>query len=290
MSRRLTLTALLLSSLALNVAGQDRLFVLNKAEGSVSVIDPSSARVERTIPVGIGPHEAAASPDGCRVVVCNYGDRSVLGNSLTVIDARSLTVEATIALGKFHRPHGLAWLPDGRRVVVTCEHNQAVIVVDIEEGAVVGSIKTDQKTSHMVALDGDGRRAYVANIASGSISVLDLEAMTLTKIIETGAGAEGIAAHPTKDEVWVTNRAADTVSIIDTKSLELIKSLPCAKFPIRVAFSPDGALALVSCARSGEVVVFDAATAKESSRVAMKATAAAGDIQGRVFGDALGEG
>ena len=36
----------------------------------------------------------------------------------------------------------------------------------------------------------------------------------LVKVVETGAGSEGIAVRPDGVEVWVTNRAADTVSVI----------------------------------------------------------------------------
>jgi YVTN family beta-propeller protein len=135
----------------------------------------------------------------------------------------------------------------------------------------------------MVALAPDGGRAFVANIGSGSVSVLDLAEGELVKVIPTGAGAEGIAVHPTRPEVWVTNRAADTLSVIDATTLEVAAELPCAAFPIRVALTPDGRHALVSCARSGDLAVFDVETRALVRRVAMDAEALADE--GRLFDD-----
>jgi DNA-binding beta-propeller fold protein YncE len=49
--------------------------------------------------------------------------------------------------------------------------------------------------------------------------------------------------------------------------------LPCAKFPIRLKFTPDSARALVSCAQSGDVAVFDVATRTEVRRISMEVSA-----------------
>ena len=57
----------------------------------------------------------------------------------------------------------------------------------------------------------------------------------------------------------MTNRAADTISILDTEKLEVVGELECEAFPIRVAFTPDGERALVTCAESGDLAIYDAA-------------------------------
>jgi YVTN family beta-propeller protein len=67
--------------------------------------------------------------------------------------------------------------------------------------------------------------------------------------------------------VWATNREADTVSVIDASSLKVMAELKAASFPIRVAFTPDGRQALVSCACTGDVAVFDVAARREVRRL-----------------------
>lgn len=267
---------------------RDLLLVLNKAEASVSVIDPDTNETHATIAVGEGPHEAHVSPDGRIAVVGNYGARTP-GSSLSVIDLRSLTVVRTIDLGEFRRPHGVWFLPGGKHVVVTAEAQRKLLIVDPWEGEVVAAVDTDQEISHMVALSRDGSRAYVPNIRSGSVSVIDLKERELIGVVETGAGAEGVWSHPTRDEIWITNRAADTVSILDANTLEILATLACPSFPIRAAITPDGKHALVSCARSGDVAVFDTATRELVRRVAMNEEPVNDDeMQRRLFRDTFG--
>jgi len=262
------------------------LVVLNKAEASASLIDLPTGRVVATVATGVGPHEAAVSPDGRLAVAANYGAQTP-GSTLTVIDVAGGRALRTIALGEHRRPHGLAWLPDGRHLAVTSEQSRALLVVDAIAGTVAAAIDTDQKVSHMVALARNGKRAYVANIESGSVTVIDLEARARLASIQTGAGAEGIALSPDGTTLWVTNREADTVSVVDTAKLEVAATLPSASFPIRAASTPDGKTVLVSNAKSGDLAIFDVATRAERKRIKMALDP--GSSEGRLFGDQMGE-
>lgn len=261
------------------------LVILNKGAASASLLDRASGAQVSLLPVGTGPHEAAVSPDGAIAVACNYGQQQP-GNSLTVLDLEAQRVVRTIDLGEYTRPHGIVFTPDGKRVVVTSETTRMLIVVNIETGAVERAVGTEANASHMVAITPDASRAFVANIASGSITAIDLKEGKILKQIQTGNGAEGVDVSPDGKQVWVTNRQAYTVSVVDAQTLEVIESVPCGEFPIRVKVTPDGKHALVSCAASGDVAVFDAATRKEIARVSMRAEA--GEGEGRVFGDQFG--
>lgn len=265
------------------------LIVLNKSDDNVSLIEPTTGRVYATIPVGDAPHEAATSPDGKTVVVCNYGPRGAPGHTLSIIDLPTQQVIRTIDLVKYHRPHGVQFFPDGKRIVVTSEEAKKLLIVDIESANVDAAIDTDQDISHMVAMTHDQRLAFVANISSGSASVIDLTTQSLKKVIHTGEQAEGIAAHPTRNEVWVSNRRGDTINIIDTTTLEIIQEMPCGEVPIRVAFTPDGSKALVSCAQSADVAIFDAESRKLIDRVPMEIDPKEVTTEGRLFGKRFGD-
>jgi len=133
-----------------------------------------------------------------------------------------------------------------------------------------------------------GDRAFVANIGSGSISVIDLKAAQRLKVIATGAGAEGLDISPDGREVWVANRAANNLSVVDAKTLEVIQTVDCAAFPIRVKFTPDGRRVLVSNAKTGDVAVFDAKQRNEIRRIPMKVQAVE-KKDDRLFGDRFGD-
>ena len=248
--------------------GEGLLLVLNKAAASASLVDPRTGATVATMPTGEGPHEVAVSPNGRVAVVTDYGAETP-GSTLTVLDLAGRARAGTIDLAPHTRPHGVAWLPDGRHVAVTIETDSLVAIVDVAAGVVTGRIRTNAAASHMLALSPDGTRAYVANIVSGSVSMLDLEGRYLLRTVPTGAGAEGIAVSPDGAQLWVTNRGANTVSVLDAQTLAPLDTLPSADFPIRVAFTPGGALALVTNARSGTLRLFHAPTRLEMATLTM---------------------
>ena len=100
--------------------------------------------------------------------------------------------------------------------------------------------------------------------------IYDLERGEMVKAIQTGRGAEGLDISPDGKEVWVGNRAEDTISIVDVKRLEVIDTLKSKGFPIRVKITPDGKNVLVSNAMEGEVAVFDRISRKEVHRISTK--------------------
>ena len=266
------------------VAQAATLVVANKAEATVSLVDLEEGAVVATLPTGEGPHEVGISPDGRFALVTNYGTRERGGNSLTLIDIAAASVVKTIGLGDYRRPHGVEWLDD-KQAAVTAEASKALIVVDVEREKVVQSIGTEQEISHMVALDADRGRAYTANIGSGSISVLELGHGALATNIATGDGAEGIAVSASGKHIWVTNRAADTLTILDADSLEQVGEISSEGFPIRATATPKGQV-LVTRARAGDLAIYDGQTFEELRVVAFDLESM--DVEERLFGDRFG--
>jgi YVTN family beta-propeller protein len=218
-------------------------------------------------------------------VVSNYGDRTAPGSSLTVIDVSEAEVLRTIDLGEHTRPHGLVWLSD-EALAVTTEGSGHLLVVEPATGTIRNAVETGQRISHMVAATGG--RAFVANIGSGTVTAIGLADGVKLADIATGDGAEGIDVSPDGREVWVSNRAADTLSVIDPQSLEILATVPCPGFPIRVRLTPDGSRVLVSAASSGEVVVFDRAERRELVRKQLDLSTVEG-FEKRLFGDRFGD-
>ncbi|MEM9728394.1 MAG: hypothetical protein AAF997_07400 [Myxococcota bacterium] len=237
-----------------------------------------------------GPHEVASAPDYRRAVVSNYG-RTQPGNSISVIDVPARRVVKTISTEGYRRPHDVVFLPGARQVAVTSEDPGALLVIDLDTGAIEKAIRTQQEKSHMVALNPDATRAFVANVDSGSVSVIDLVDDKLVAIVPTGAGAEGITYVPSTDEVWVTNREADTVSIIDARSLTTVATLPAPAFPIRARYVQSQNLVLVAAAKSDLLYVFDAAQRTRVHALSMPGLAAEDvETSGRLFGGQFSEG
>lgn len=246
----------LLSASASPDASTPLLVVLNKSDDEAALVDPSSYEVVDRLPTGAGPHEVAISPDGRLAWVSDYGTGESPGHTLTVLDLVERRVDATVDLGSYTRPHGIAVSADGATVWVTAEGARAVVELDARSRAIRTVWRTDQNVSHMVVPTPDERKLYVANIGSGSVSVVDREAGTVTSV-PTGAGAEGIDVTPDGSEVWVTNRGEGTISILDVSADTVLATFESGgEVPIRVKISPDGGEAWVSNAGSSTVTVF----------------------------------
>jgi len=263
------------------------LIVLNKSENSAIFFDTKNDKLLAQIPTGEAPHEVAISPDKKFSAVTNYGTRENPGNSISIYNLEKLTLEKTINLENYRRPHGIAWL-DEKRIITTTEANRSIIIINVETGKVIGEVKTEQEISHMLVLSPDKSKCFVANIGSGSVSVIDLKEMKLLKNIQTGKGSEGIDITPDAREIWVTNRAEDSVAVIDGKTLEVKAKIRVDGFPIRVKISKDGSLAVISCARSGEIALVDVAN-KEIIRRVKTAEKSEVEKTGRLFGSTFGD-
>ena len=265
------LGAVLLVVLAAPLAAAAQvLIVLNKSDHEAALVNPSTYEVVAKLPTGKGPHEAAAAPDGLSVYVSNYGSFAVFregerprmepGSTISVLDLAQRTVKATFELGDYRQPHGLWVSRDSKRLWVTCEGAQAVLELNAWTGKILKAWKTNQQVSHMLVPTPDERKLYVANIGSGSVTVID-RASDAVKTIPTGAGSEGIDVSPDGREVWVSNRAAHSFSVIDTATDRVRVTLGSGgEMPIRVKFTPDGREVWVSNARSNTITVFDART------------------------------
>jgi len=268
---------LLACSLAVPAAWADWLIVLNKSDHDAALVDPETLAVVARLPTGKGPHEVAVTPDGRWAFVSNYGSYGVFrpgenrepqppGTTITVLDLKERKVKATYDLGEFRQPHGIAASRDGKLIWVTCEGTQAVVELDAATGKILRHWKTEQNVSHMVVPTRNEKKLYVANIGSGTVTVINRETNAV-KSITTGQGAEGIDVSPDGKEVWVANREmqqpAGTIAVIDTASDAIVATFSSGgQMPIRVKFTPNGKEVFVSNARSNSVTVFDAASRK----------------------------
>lgn len=249
----------------------DRVLVANKAEATVSVFDPAERREVLRLPTGDGPHEVAVSPSGRLAVVSDYGGQKP-GSTLTIVDIVTpevvRTIELTVTEGEGEqaarrtllRPHGLRFVTP-TEVAITSETARCLAIVDVGTGKVSRTLPTPQTTMHMVAARQGDHVLAATSIREGNLALFDLRARekAVPTIVRTGEGAEGLAVSPSTGLVWVANRAANTLSIVDPAAGKVVATLETGDLPFRVAFTPDGAFALVSCAESGEVQVFDAA-------------------------------
>lgn len=262
--------ALCAISLAAQPAAAETLLVGNKGEDTLSIIALGTGAELARVPTGKMPHEIAVSPDGKQAAVVAYGSTTI-----DVIDVAKRTKLKTIDLSPNQRPHGLLWLSDGR-LVATTEGSDSVAVV-APDGTLT-SIATGQKGTHMIVVAPDNRTAYTANIASGTVSVIDLKDGKKLRDLTIGGKPEGLALTRGGRELWVGDLDAPRVSIWDTATGEKIAEQAVDPVAIRVLASPDGKLVATSNIAAGTISLFDAETRAPLKTITVSGEQAKGQV------------
>jgi len=186
------------------------------------------------VPVGIGPHEVAVSPDGRVAVVTIYGQQPA-GNQLAVLDL---------------------------------VRDSVVRIIDLASGA-IEPVPTNARGSHMVAVESSGRRAWTANVADNSVSELDLEARRFVRATPVPARPEGIAVTPDGREVWVGSNETGAVTVIATAGGQVAHTLTGARFPYRLGASPDGRRVAVVDGQGNMLRIADVASHAYTGSIAL---------------------
>ncbi len=244
--------------------------IASKAQARVTIVGLQK-QAGREFIVGYLPHEVAAA--GRIVFASNYGSAHVRsselsdapGNTLSAIDlARPDSPPETIDLGAGRcAPHGLAVSRDQRRLYVTCEGRQEVLVIDVASRKILHAVATNQAGSHMLVVSPDGARAYVTNFWPGTVSVLDLNTTRILAQIATGSGTEGIGISPDGRYIYTSSVYVNEIVRIDTSTLQVVGRAVMQNClgAVRVVPTPtDGRTLIVNCADNGRVLVVDAET------------------------------
>jgi YVTN family beta-propeller protein len=234
-----------------------RILAANQQSGSASVIELATGNTTH-IPVGTGPHEVAISPDGKWGFVSIYGIGGQPGNQLAVIDMAAKKVARMIDLGRYTRPHSIVPVAGSPlKLIVSSETTRNAVVVDAEQGVVIGAVPTEAAASHMVAVQADGKRAYSANIQPGTMTALDMVAGKAVGSVEIGPRSEGLATSWDGNEVWVGSMGAGTVSVVNVAAMKVDTVLTGFGVPYRMAVSPDKKFVVVNEAEANRATVID---------------------------------
>lgn len=239
-----------------------RILVANQQAASATIVDLATG-ISTHIQVGQGPHEAAISPDGKWGFISVYGLAGQPGNQIAVIDMIEKRVTRMIDLGTYTRPHGMVPVAGSPlKLIVTSETTQNIVTVDAENGVVLSAVPTGAQGSHMVAVAADGKRAYTANVGSGTMTAIDLGSGKATGSVAIAPRSEGLATTSDGNEVWIGSNTDGTVSVVNTANMKVEAVLGGFKTPYRMGISPNRKLAAIVEAESSQISLIDVATRK----------------------------
>jgi DNA-binding beta-propeller fold protein YncE len=192
------------------------LYVTNDIGNSLTPIDPQTGAPGTPIPVE-DPYNMYNTPDGQYAVV--MAERMRLINFL---NPQTLQLVHSLAVPQCAGVNHADYTADGRYMLASCEFGAAMIVVDIPHERVVKRISLPGSSPQDVKLSPDGKVFYVADLTHGGVYVIDASTLTEVGFIATGAGAHGL--YPSRDarDLYISNRAAGTISVLDFSTRKLI--------------------------------------------------------------------
>src|SRR5690242_6230838 len=134
----------------------------------------------------------------------------------------------------------MAFFTADSTLAVTSEASRAVLLVDFRNGKVTGTVPTNGRASHILAMSSSGDEQFTTNIVDGAISRLDVARHETKNVIKVAKLVEGIAITPDGRQVWVGSNGDSIVVIVDTNAGQAIDTLRGFGLPYRMAVSRDG--------------------------------------------------
>lgn len=160
-------------------------YTANVGPGTVSVLDMENRKTLAVIPISGQTQRIAISTDGKLVFTSDQTKPQ-----MAVIDTATNKIKAWIPLPGLG--YGSAPTPDGRWLVVAVPPAKKVAVIDLATLKVAHEIDVPASPQESLVRP-DGQVAYVSCDASHKIAVIRTSDWTVEKLIDTGAGADGLA-------------------------------------------------------------------------------------------------
>lgn len=246
------------------------LLVDNKGDKTLGIVDPESCKQVAVVEEdGETGHEVVASPDGKRAYVPIYGNSGVGhpgtdGRLVRVIDLESRKIVGTVDFGKGVRPHCAVIGPKNHLLYVTTELENSIAVIEPETLKIIGAVPTGQAESHMLAITSDGKYGYTANVGPGTVSVLDMEAKKVLKVIPISRTTQRIAVSVDDRWVFTADQTKPQLAVIDTSSNEVKHWIELPGSGYGTAPTPDGKWLVVAMSGINKVGVVDLQSMKLS--------------------------
>jgi YVTN family beta-propeller protein len=211
-------------------------YTANQSGSTMSVVDLQAGRTIATVALLDSGSNILVNPSGTRVYV------TTAGGTLNVIDAGTLQVIAKVPVGA--AANGLALNAVAGILYVSSRATNIITVLNTATNAVLKTWEVGGKPQR-IALSADRTLLYIASEAAG-FEVLHLDNGIRNIAANVSSGAVGLAVSPDGKRVYLTNPSEGRLYIIDPETRTVVKTLSGLATPRNVAFTRNGAAALVT--------------------------------------------
>jgi len=247
----------------LYLAPDEKTLIVGNATGNtLSFIDPSNGNVLRTVPDILDPYHLRFSPDMKWFVTA--------ANRLNHVDIyRWLGASAPQPLQLVKRidaprtPSHLNIDSKSSVVYVSLQDSDELLAIDLATQTVRWKISIGRMPADL-HLSADDRTLLVGLTGDSVVEAYDVSGPRprLIKRIPTGRGAHAFRARGDKRHVFVSNRAANTISLIDVQTLAVVAEYPAPGGPDCMEMLSDNRTLMVSSRWARKLSFIDIETRK----------------------------
>jgi len=234
------------------------LWMTEKTDGgnTVSIIDIAQQKLVGTIDLGKHrrPHGIAAEPKTGNLLITTE-----LPAMLLVADPRTRKVIKEIDI-KGKAPHLVKIAPDGVWAYTSNTDTGNVTAVNLTTGE-MKLIPVGERPQGM-AFSPDGRRMYVTNLNSNSLSIVDTEAKTHIGEIPVGKGPVRVVLSPDGKTAIYALQTGNAVGFANLETRKEELQIPLPGQPVSVTLSQDGKYAFSAVQAEDKIFVIPLATRK----------------------------
>jgi len=233
----------------------NRMYVTNWDDDTVSVINTATNGVIETISVGDAPHGMAFDSANNRMYVVNAYD-----NTISVINTATNAVDATIAAGT--NPVDVALDSANDRLYVT-NYNQGIItVIDTDDNTIITTISVGGPGNFPlhIAFDSTNDRMYVTEWKGHEVSVINTATNAVDATIAAGNFPTGIAFDSTNNRMYVSITSDDAVKVINTATNAVDATISVGNSPRDMAFDSTNNRMYVTDLADNTISVINTAT------------------------------
>lgn len=220
----------------------ETLYAANDLGDSLTPIDPKTGqRAGPNIPV-TDPYNMYFTPNGHFAIVVEEA-RQILAfrdpHNFTLIKAVPVA-----CAGVDHADFSV----DGSFAIFSCEFSSKMVKIDLRTLTVAGYLSIPGSSPQDVKLDSAGQIFYTADMHRGGVYEISAATFKVVGFIPTGADAHGLYVSRDGRYMYVTDRGAGAISVIDlaTRTVAMTWTIPGGGSPDMGNLSPDGKVLWVS--------------------------------------------
>jgi YVTN family beta-propeller protein len=208
-----------------------KLLIADSAGNAIFFLDPATGTElgHKLIP---DPYQLWFSPDGTYLTIT-----CLRLNHVDVYHAASLTLAHRFKLGSM--PSHLSYTPDSKTVFVSMQDSGTLVAIDLASMTPRWTTKVGKTPAGVMWHNGV---VLTAIMGSDHVAVLDPATGRITRTILTDKGAHNIFLTPDRTQLYVTNRVAGSLTVLDAKTLGFVKRIAMPGGPDDLCFAPDGKL------------------------------------------------